>query len=148
MKKSFGRFASPNSRVKFAVEPWVAAPAVKWTTLIVWRWDQFFSYGAWGALDPSNQLLIEVAKVDKLKTSKTQFFLSHLASDYSYTSGRTAREKGFFMGILDEDELLPNNSRPSREGTWWFSHSREIVSDSRRGWLGSSFITQRMNPSR
>ena len=115
----------------------------------------FFLWSFWPC--PSNQLLINVLWTKGKKPAKTFMYeedMSHLASDYPCTSGRTtAREKRFFMGILNEDELLPNdNTRPSREGTGWFSHSIEIVPDSRRGWhwgrLGSSFNTQRMNPSR
>lgn len=110
----------------------------------------------WSYLALSKQSIVDQSAMDQgKKTCKNLMYeedMSHLATDYSYTSGRTAREKGFLVGILNEDELLPNNNRPSREGTRWFSHSIEIVPDSRRGWhwggLGSSFNTQRMNPSR
>lgn len=97
--------------------------------------SKFFLWSFWPC--PSNQLLIKVLWNKGKKSAKTFMYeedMSHLASDYSYTSGRTAREKGFFVGILNEDELLPNNNRPSREGTRWFSHSLEFSEGLALGW--------------
>jgi len=87
----------------------------------------------------SKQSIVDQCAMEQgKKPAKTFMYeedMSHLASDYSYTSGRTtAREKRFFVGILNEDKLLPNNNRPSREGTRWFSHSLEFSEGLALGW--------------